>query len=359
MSRNLTILHFNVLEKYPPALNFISDALAQKPNFKISVITSLNNSPYQNQTFPGVKILRLGSTSKNAFLRYASYLIYNFIGTLVLLLKRPDVVLVYETLSIFPACVYSKIFPKKKIHIHYHEYISLPEKNVVSIYMRFLFKCEEKLLKKYTSSQTNEDRKVMFLKDNTQLNKQNVFVFPNMPPKSWWIDYGQIKKPWKYGKIKLVYVGTLDAETMYLEEIIRWVCQHPNELELTLLSQDISESAKNLLDKYKSNSIKLKDAINYFELPMELIKYDIGLVLYKGHNENVIYSVPNKIFEYLLCGLKVVGDNCLVSTAKLKHHNVLLISFSSMEDVIFQVKELMTEARYVPTIEKSIINLFV
>ena len=111
MNRNkLVLLHYNVLEKYPPALNFISDALVQKPAFQISVITSINNSPYKNQSFPGVKILRLGSTSKNPVLRYASYLIFNIIGTLFLLFKRPDVVLVYESLSIFPAFVYAKVF---------------------------------------------------------------------------------------------------------------------------------------------------------------------------------------------------------------------------------------------------------
>jgi hypothetical protein len=150
MSRKLAILHFNVLEKYPPALNFISDGLAQKQTFEISVITSVNNSPYKNQSFSGVKILRLGSTSKNSILRYASYLTYNFIGTLLLLLTRPDVVLVYETLSIFPAFVYSLVFPQKIIHIHYHEYVSLPEKEASSRYVKLLFKCEEKILQKYT-----------------------------------------------------------------------------------------------------------------------------------------------------------------------------------------------------------------
>ena len=141
MSRKkLVILHCNVLEKYPPALNLISDALAQKPAFQISVITSVNNSPYKNQSFPGVKILRLGSTSKNAVLRYTSYVAYNFIGSFVLLLKRPDIVLVYETLSIFPAFIYSIVLPRKKIHIHFHEYVSLPEKKAASSYMKVLFK---------------------------------------------------------------------------------------------------------------------------------------------------------------------------------------------------------------------------
>jgi len=207
MNRKLTILHFNVLEKYPPAMNFISDVIKQKPLYIISAITSVNNSPFKNRSFPGVKIFRLGSTSKNIILRYASYVIYNFIGTLILILKRPDVVLVYETLSIFPAFIYSFVFPRKKIHIHYHEYLSLSEKEVASRYMKVLFKCEERLLQNYTCSQTNEDRKELFLKDNAKLKNQGVLIFPNMPPMSWWKDFGQSKKPWSGGKIKLVYVG--------------------------------------------------------------------------------------------------------------------------------------------------------
>jgi hypothetical protein len=325
--KKLVILHFNVLEKYPPALNFILDALAQKSSHKISVITSINNSPYKNRSFPGVKILRLGSTSKNAVLRYSSYLIYNFIGTLVLLLKRPDVVIVYETLSIFPAFVFTKIFPKNKIHVHYHEYISLPEKEAASSYLKFLNKCEDNLLIKCTCSQTNDDRKELFLKDNVNLKSENVSVFPNMPPKSWWTEFGQTKKPWDGGKIKLVYVGVLDAETMYLEEVLEWVYQHPSELELTMFSQDVSSSALKLISKYKYQKIVLKTAIDYTKLPLELIKYDIGLVLYKGHIPNYIYNVPNKVYEYLDCGLSVLADVVNESLGQLENTRIYQVSF--------------------------------
>jgi glycosyltransferase involved in cell wall biosynthesis len=331
MSRKLTILHFNVLEKYPPAINLISDVLIQKPDIKISVITSVNNSPYNNQSFSGVKILRLGSTSKNAILRYASYLIYNFIGTLVLLIKRPDVVIVYETLSVLPAYVFAGIFPKKKIHIHFHEYLSIPEKNGASKYIKFLFKCEDMLLQKCTSSQTNEDRRELFLKDNFKLKKQNVFVFPNMPPKSWWTELGHHKKPWEGGKIKLVYVGVLDSETMYLEEVLRFVNHHADELELTLFSQDVSLGARKLISKFQSVNICLKSALEYSTLPQELRKYDIGLVLYKGHIPNYVYNVPNKVFEYLYCGVKVLSDNCLLSLAKLNSTNIILTEFKDIQ----------------------------
>jgi len=144
---------------------------------------------------------------------------------------------------------------------------------------------------------------------------------------------------------------------MYLEEVLRLVSNQPNELELTLFSQDVSSSAINLISQYESETIVLKSAIDYIELPQELVKYDIGLVLYKGHSPNFIYNVPNKVHEYLHCGLKVLGDICLVSTSKLDYKQILLLPFCSMEDTFFKIQELMTEARYVPTIEKSIINI--
>jgi hypothetical protein len=194
--------------------------------------------------------------------------------------------------------------------------------------MKFLFKCEDKLLKKITCSQTNEDRKALFLKDNPNLSPGNVEVYPNLPPKAWWQDFGQYKKPWQSGKIKLVYVGVLDAETMFLEEVLTWVSENSEDLELTIFSQSVSNSAKDLILKFESSSIILKPALNYCQLPAELVKYDIGLVLYKGHIPNYVYNVPNKVFEYLYCGLKVLGDKCLKSTSKLETTDVVLLNLS-------------------------------
>lgn len=328
MVKKMSILHFNILEKYPPAMNFISDIRSQKPYYNITVFTSVNSSPYTNQNYQGVKIKRYGSVSESSTLRYLSYLRYNLLTTISLLLNRPDVVVVFESLSIFPAYVYNFVFKHNKIHVHYHEYLSIQEKAQSSKYMKLLFKCEEKLLKKITCSQTNEDRKALFIKDNPYLNPENVEVYPNLPPKNWWQDFGQYKKQWQGGKIKLIYVGVLDAETMFLEEVLTWVSENQEELELTIFSQSITESAKALLLKFESNSIILKPALNYYDLPSELVKYHIGLVLYNGHIPNYVYNVPNKIFEYLLCGLKVIGDKCLKSTSKLDTPDVVLLDLS-------------------------------
>lgn len=334
MNRKLSILHFNVIEKYPPSLNLISDLIIQNQTFNVSVITSVNNSPYNNQSFSGVKIIRLGSTSKISVLRYASYINYNFLGTLILLITRPDVVLVYESLSIFPAFIYSLFFPKKSVHIHFHEYMSTPEKLVASKYMKFLFKCQDKIILKCTCSQTNEDRKKLFLEDysNSNLKSERVSVFPNLPPKFWWREYGQYKRFREGGKIKMVYVGALDAETMYLEEVLTWVCKKPNELVLTIFSQEISVSAKNLILQFQNENIVVKSALDYNELPIELIKHDIGLVLYKGHIPNYVFNIPNKVFEYLSCGLQVVFDSAMLSLSKSNLKGINEVEFTKIQD---------------------------
>jgi hypothetical protein len=251
-------------------------------------------------------------------------------GAMILLITRPDTVLVYESLSIFPAYIYSLVFSKKKIHIHYHEYTSLQEKESASLYMKFLFKCEDKLLKKCTSSHTNEDRKELFLNDHPNLKADNTAVYPNMPPQSWWKDFGQTKKPWNGGKIKLVYVGVLDSETMYLKEVLQWVKSNPDKLELTLISHQFDQKTKEIIQKFKNGNIFVKSAIDYYSLPMELVKYDIGLVLYKGHIPNYLYNVPNKVFEYLHCGLKVIADTSLIS---LKKGNYIGVCQTSLERV--------------------------
>ena len=43
----------------------------------------------------------------------------------------------------------------------------------------------------------------------------------------------------------------------------------------------------------------------YNDLPRILADFDVGLVIYKGNTTNFIYNVPNKMFEYLVCGLDV------------------------------------------------------
>ena len=77
MSNKIAILHFNVIENYPPVMNFIFDALKKNPAQSILVFTTNNTTFYKTPHFPNTKIYRFGTISSNPIKRYASYLRFN------------------------------------------------------------------------------------------------------------------------------------------------------------------------------------------------------------------------------------------------------------------------------------------
>jgi hypothetical protein len=337
MPNKIAILHFNIIEKYPPVMNFIFDALEENSSLKILVFTTKNTTSYTTPHFPNTKIYRFGTIGTNPVTRYASFIWFNLMSSIVLLINRVDKITVFETLSIFPLWVLSIIYNSHKVHIHFHEYISNSERSASSAYMKVLFKLEDQLLKKYACSQTNEDRKRLFLIDKPFLNSDLVEVRPNMPPKSWWNNYGQFKKKSADTKIRLVHVGACDNKTMYVREVLDWVIANQEQLELTIISQQLDEHTKDLIARYDTKAIKLIEPVNYYELPKELVKYDVGLVLYKGVIDNHKFSVPNKVYEYLACGLGVFTSSQLTSTVKLNHENITAVDFRKLDH--FDLKE--------------------
>ena len=298
-------------------MNFIFDALEENPEHQILVFTTQNTTSYQTPHFPNTKIYRFGEVSANPIVRYSSYIYYNLLSSLILLFSKIEFVTAFESLSVFPIWLKMKFRPSTKAHLHFHEYLSEPERKASSGYMKCLFKLEDQLLKNYICSQTNEDRKRLFLEDKPFLKPEKVEVRPNMPPKSWWNKFGQFKKPSTDGKIRLVHVGACDNKTMYVKEVLDWVQSNQDSFELTFISQQLDAETKALILSYNCPSICIKAPVNYYELPQELMNYDVGLVLYKGHIPNYKYNVPNKVYEYLACGLKVLVDNNLTTTVNL------------------------------------------
>ena len=187
-------------------MNFIFDAFEENPDQKILVFTTKNTTSYSTPYFPNTKVYRFGTISSKPVKRYASYVWFNLMSTIVLLMHRVDKMTVFETLSVFPLWMITKIYKSKKGHIHFHEYISEPERSAGSAYLKALFILEDQVLKKYSCSQTNEDRKWLFLIDKPFLKSNMVEIKPNMPPKLWWNQYGKFKNLSTDGKIRLVYV---------------------------------------------------------------------------------------------------------------------------------------------------------
>jgi len=296
---------------------------------KILVISTINNTSYFNFSTSLGSVLRLGILNQSSVNRYISYLSFNVGALFWLIYFKPQEILVFETISVWPAYVYKKLNKHVNIHIHHHEYMTIEEIAYCSLYVRFLHRKEKNLFNLATFSHTNDDRKALYLKDHPELDEFTVSAYPNLPPQIWWNEYGSMKRVRVGPTIKLVYVGVLDLETMYVKEVVDWVLRNPDLLELTFISHQMNLETLSFVESNLGDQIKLIKPINYEDLPKELIRYDIGLVLYKGHMLNYVYNVPNKVFEYLYCGLKVLGDTCLISASKINHPDILLICFKN------------------------------
>jgi hypothetical protein len=82
--------------------------------------------------------------------------------------------------------------------------------------------------------------------------------------------------------------------------------------------------------------IQLKEGVDYDKLPFVLKKYDVGVVLYNGHIANYVLNAPNKLFEYIACGLDVwfptVMKGSLDYTTTGSYPKVMAVDFTSLKD---------------------------
>ena len=313
---SIVVLHFQALEKYPPILNLIRD-LERNEIEKVSVLsTNTSNNWFKSS----IVIHRWGTIGSSKWIRYATYIIFNLFALCYLLIKRPTKVVYYETLSCWSVYWYKKIRSNTKVYIHFHEYSSEEEKNRSSSYYKNLLVKEAYLLQEaYWVSHTNEDRMRLFRQDNPFLQDKQCHVFPNYPPADWSARAQKIRKQrTNSDSIKLVYVGALGLQTTYIKELAQWIQEQHGKYSLDIYTDNIEQEVKEFLQNLNCSYIHLNVAIPYFDLPEVLAQYDIGVVLYKGHIPNYVYNVPNKVMEYLACGLGVVYSKELVSTSLIQ-----------------------------------------
>ena len=328
----IVILHFQPLEKYPPILNLIRD-IEREGVEKVSVLsTNTSNNWFKSL----IALHRWGNLGSNKFTRYATYIIFNALALLYLLFKKPTKVVYYETLSCWSVYWYKKIRSKSKVFIHFHEYSSEEEKNRSSAYYKNLLAKEAYLLQKADwVSHTNEDRMRLFRIDYPFLQDKQCHIFPNYPPTAWSIRVQHlIANRAASDIVKLVYVGALGLQTTYIQELAEWIQEQHGKYSLDIYTDNIELEARHMLMSINSPYINLKAPIMYFELPDVLANYDIGLVLYKGVSLNHIYSVPNKIVEYLSCGLQVLCSMELSTSIEFKkQHNLTALHFFNFENL--------------------------
>jgi hypothetical protein len=130
---NLVIIHFSPIELYPPIQNLILQLENEDSDFKISIITTRNES-FDLSSFEiqseRIGIFRYGKSKRNqpTIIRYLNYMEFYGLALRDLIVTKPQRTMYFETLSSLPAYLY-KIFiaPTTELFVHYHEYTSPKE----------------------------------------------------------------------------------------------------------------------------------------------------------------------------------------------------------------------------------------
>jgi hypothetical protein len=355
---SLALLHFQPLENYPPVMNCIRD-LEEVNAKKVFVLCTYSNLTSFRSRFA---IHRFGNYTTSRWARYWTYLYFNISTFFYLCYYRPTKLLYYETYSCWPAYWYLKFFPATQLFIHFHEYLSPNEKQSSSTYYRYLLNTEAATLKKAIwISHTNEDRMRFFQQDYPFVRKDQCHILPNYPPAEW-VSRAQAFHAHRVisKNTRMVYVGALGLDTTYIKEIAAWIEIQKGAYTLDIYCNSVEVAVLEFFHNLNSSYISIHKAIPYSELPEKLVTYDIGLVLYKGVVPNHIYSVPNKIVEYLSCGLQVFCSIELLSTITFKTkfaiENLYMINYKQLLSTSFTKSSHVNDMQFIFKNKQALIN---
>jgi hypothetical protein len=256
-----------------------------------------------------------------------------------LLQSRAEAVLYFEPHSAPAVFLYLLWNRSARLFVHYHEYRELSHfrdrGNAIArlghwLESQWLFRrCE-------WISHTNADRVRMFLEDHPCVSSTLVHAIPNYPPPDW-LSRVPIKCQTPSQILRLVYVGAVSLNDTFIREIVGWVAKYKNHrVQLDIYAGNTASSARDYLQNLQSPAVRFfPGGVPYGHLPEILANYDVGLVLYRGTTRNYIYNAPNKLFEYLICGLDVWYPRQMLGVrpvaAELRHQQVLELDFEQPE----------------------------
>jgi glycosyltransferase involved in cell wall biosynthesis len=306
--RRLCIVHFQPLEKYPPIVNLLRYLPGEiGTDCQIETLTTGTHQFYWSLDVPGITIRRIvwWKSSAGRIRRAWQYFLFNLVSLIHLCRMRPDVILYYETLSAFAPWFYKKWLRKRTpVFIHYHEYTTSAEYQNGMLLNRMLYKKELSLYRDAWVSHTNSTRMDLFIKDVGAFAPAHRQILPNYPS-AWWEQTARKVNRSVDGRIGFVYVGALSMESMYTRELASFIAAHPNSCYWDIYSDNHQLDARLFLEGLNAENIRFKGSVQYDELPIILPTYDIGVIIYNGSTANYVYNAPNKLFEYLACGLNV------------------------------------------------------
>ena len=173
----------------------------------------------------------------------------------------------------------------------------------------------------------------MFASDHPKLPSGILKVIPNYPPKSW-LRHTNLKKSDGHTVIKTVYVGSLSLKDTFIKEYCDWVLKQNGKVYFHIYAYNLHDDTIAYLKSLNTDYIVFyTKGVEYNKMPTLLADYDIGLILYKAHTKNYKYNAPNKLFEYLVCGLKVFYPDVMLGIKPYATENIMPLNFKNMTSI--------------------------
>ena len=121
----------------------------------------------------------------------------------------------------------------------------------------------------------------------------------------------------------------------FIREYCNWLLVVKRRITLDIFAYNVSQETKAYLENLNAPNIRFyNDGISYDKLPNILTNYDVGLILYRGNTTNYIYNAPNKLFEYLVCGLQVWYSDTLLGMKDYESENINKIDFENIPELM-------------------------
>ena len=112
------------------------------------------------------------------------------------------------------------------------------------------------------------------------------------------------------GQVRVIYLGGIGPER-FTDEIIDAFAQLESSIQLDLVGFGSKAYEQVLERKLAANplrNVRVRPPVPYARIPELLGNYDIGVALYRNTDLNNYYCAPNKVYDYLMCGLPVIAN---------------------------------------------------
>lgn len=245
---------------------------------------------------------------------------------------KPDIVHANDLNTLLAGILYKKIYGSKLIYDSHELWVDMIYAHPL-IVRKFITRYEQFLIQ-----YADEVITVNSLIANELSERYNIplpHVVMNAP-------YSQSVIQCDHDNVRVIYQGKFDADR-YLENIVRGAQYFLPGITLTM--RGVGEYGETLKKCIQSNNVEFIQPVKMDELVQSLSGFDIGVATgaYK-QGKNGEFASPNKLFEYMMAGMVVVGNNSPIISRIINSNNVgLIFDGANQKDFARSINEIAAD----------------